>query len=227
MFSVSRGRLAVSFYCLLAVLFLSCSLAFAQKITGDISGSITDSSGAVVPKVTITAQHTGTGVTRTTTTSSSGNYTLLELAIGDYKVTASAQGFKTVVRNATVSAGAVTPSDFTLQIGERSRPSKWRARRRWSSCLPTTTTTSTRQDRIRSSERARPEFCVGHYSRRAARPGGGFSAVSINGSRTSRTTTSSMAFTTTTATMATRPLGPARSRRHSSADLFLRKRFRS
>ena len=118
MFSVSRGRLAVSFYCLLAVLFLSCSLAFAQKITGDISGSITDSSGAVVPNVTITAQHTGTGVTRTTTTSSSGNYTLPELPIGTYKVTAKAQGFKTLVQQTEVVAGGVTHADFKLPVGQ-------------------------------------------------------------------------------------------------------------
>ncbi|MFY9558856.1 MAG: TonB-dependent receptor [Terriglobales bacterium] len=107
-----------------AVRFLSLAFAFssallAQTITGTISGDVTDSTGAVVPGATITAQNIGTSETRTATTTGTGSYRIPDLAIGKYKVSASAQGFKTVVRTAEVATGAVTHSDFALQVGQR------------------------------------------------------------------------------------------------------------
>ena len=56
---------------------------------------------------------------RTATTSNSGSYRIPELPIGEYKVTATSQGFKTVVRTAQVATGAVTHADFALQVGQR------------------------------------------------------------------------------------------------------------
>jgi hypothetical protein len=92
----------------------------AQRITGDISGNVTDTTGAVVPGATVTATSPGTGATRTGTTSGDGNYRLPELAIGLYKVTASAQGFKTVVQSVDILAGAVVQANFKLTVGQRS-----------------------------------------------------------------------------------------------------------
>jgi hypothetical protein len=100
-------------------LLLACSALFAQKITGDIEGNVTDSSGAVVPGATVTVQSTGTGLVRTVTASSSGSFRIPDLAIGSYKLTATMQGFKTSVRTADVATGAVTHADFVLQVGER------------------------------------------------------------------------------------------------------------
>ena len=114
-----RGlRFVLSF---VVVLVLLASLpALAQKITGDISGDVTDSSGAVVPNATVTADNLGTNQSRTITTSNSGNYRITDLAIGKYKVTASAQGFKTVVQNAEVLAGSVVHADFKLSVDRKS-----------------------------------------------------------------------------------------------------------
>src|SRR5437660_12486232 len=102
-----RGlRFVLSF---VVVLVLLASLpAVAQKITGDISGDVTDASGAVVPNVTVTAQNVGTGLSRTATTTSTGSFRIPELPIGTYKVSATAAGFKTTVQNTDVLAGAVT-----------------------------------------------------------------------------------------------------------------------
>src|SRR3954467_1865277 len=93
---------------ILVFLVLLCpTLLLAQKITGDIAGDVTDSSGAVVPNATVTAVSAATGLTRTVTTSGSGSYRLPELPIGSYKVSSEAQGFKTAVQSLEVSAGAV------------------------------------------------------------------------------------------------------------------------
>src|SRR5579862_692430 len=105
------------------LLFVSLSLGspvFAQKITGDISGVVTDSSGAVVPNVAVTAENLGTKLTRTANTNESGSYRINDLAIGTYRVAVSLSGFKTTQRNVDVSAGSLTTSNFSLQVGQRS-----------------------------------------------------------------------------------------------------------
>lgn len=91
----------------------------AQKITGDITGVVTDPSGAAVPKATVTAENAATKFTRTTASSDTGVYRLAELPPGMYKLSVTAQGFKTTVRDAQVAIGQITDSDFSLQIGDR------------------------------------------------------------------------------------------------------------
>jgi len=90
----------------------------AQKITGDISGTVQDASGAVVKDAKITATNVGTNETRSAVTSDSGYYRLLELPPGKYKISVTAQGFKTTTRDADVAISLVTQSDFQLQPGQ-------------------------------------------------------------------------------------------------------------
>ena len=90
-----------------------------QRITGDIAGEVTDSTGAVLPNVTVTAVNTGTNLSRSGVTSDTGAFRIPELPIGTYKVTASAEGFKSAVQTANVQAGAVNPANFKLTIGQR------------------------------------------------------------------------------------------------------------
>jgi hypothetical protein len=89
----------------------------AQKITGDISGTVQDTTGAVVRDVKVTASNTATAETRSANTSDSGFYRILELPPGTYKVTATAPGFKTSVRDVQVALSLVTQSDFRLEPG--------------------------------------------------------------------------------------------------------------
>jgi Carboxypeptidase regulatory-like domain/TonB dependent receptor/TonB-dependent Receptor Plug Domain len=103
----------------LFVLGLMASLpVLAQKITGDISGTVQDTTGAVVKDTKVTAINGATGETRSANTSDSGFYRILELPPGTYKVTATAPGFKTSAREVQVAIASVTQSDFQLQPGQ-------------------------------------------------------------------------------------------------------------
>ena len=112
----SCTRRAVSVFVLCCFLFTLPVLA--QKITGDISGTVTDNSGAVVKDAKIVAVNTATGETRSAMSSDAGFYRILELPPGNYKVTITAQGFKTTTRDAQVALALVTTSDFQLQVGQ-------------------------------------------------------------------------------------------------------------
>src|SRR5581483_11410657 len=158
---------------------------FAQKITGDIAGDVSDSTGALLPNVTVTVQSTETGLSRSTTTSASGSYRVPELPIGPYKVTAGAQGFKTLVQNAQVQAGAVSHADFKLSVGERTETIEVQG------TAPLVDLSSNNNNfvdnlKIESVPLNGRDFnsllAITPGVQRA--PGGGFLAISINGSRT-------------------------------------------
>ncbi len=70
----------------------------AQVDTGSITGTVTDSSGAVVPSAKVTLTNEGTGASLTVNTGNDGTYTFSPVRIGSYKIDASAQGFKTVTQ---------------------------------------------------------------------------------------------------------------------------------
>ena len=93
--------------------------AHAQKITGEITGTVADPSGAALPGTTVTALCTGTGLTRTAVTESDGGYRLPELPVCVYRVSVTMQGFKTTNRDVQVAVSNVTKADFKLQIGEK------------------------------------------------------------------------------------------------------------
>ncbi|MGB7586443.1 MAG: carboxypeptidase regulatory-like domain-containing protein [Terriglobales bacterium] len=79
------------------ILLLIPALCPAQEATGRIAGTITDSTGAVIPGVEVTVTNTATQVSRNTTTGHDGYYQVLALPIGNYTVTAEHAGFRTVV----------------------------------------------------------------------------------------------------------------------------------
>jgi len=106
---------------LVLVLFAVTALGFGQAISvngGAIQGSITDSSGAVVPNVSVTIKGTDTGSTRTLTTDSSGYYSVGPLNPGNYAVTVTARGFQTLTVNTVVKTGTVTSGSFKLSVGQ-------------------------------------------------------------------------------------------------------------
>lgn len=93
--------------------------AYAQKITGDISGTVTDSNGSIVLGANVDAECTTTGLKRASLTDSAGGYRLAEMPICVYKVSAGLQGFKTTSRTVQVAVNALTKADFVLQLGAR------------------------------------------------------------------------------------------------------------
>src|SRR5437870_1668799 len=97
---------------------LGTPVIFAQGGTATILGTVRDTSGALIPGVSITIKHTDSGLTRTVTSSETGNYTAPALPVGPYEVTAMIPGFKQQVRsgiNLVVGQQAVV--DLTLEVG--------------------------------------------------------------------------------------------------------------
>src|SRR5581483_9347918 len=85
--------------CFLSVLILPLSIAaWAQGGRGGISGLVSDTSGAVIPNASVTLTDAATGNKLTTTSSGAGLYSFVSLAPGTYEITATAQGFDTIVQ---------------------------------------------------------------------------------------------------------------------------------
>ena len=82
-----------NFACALATILAGFSVS-AQQITGDLRGTVSEASGAVVQAATVSAKQVETGLTRTTMTDHSGSYVLVELPVGHYRLEVSAKGFQ-------------------------------------------------------------------------------------------------------------------------------------
>src|SRR5438067_2944328 len=85
---------ALMFTIVLLIYPLLCANAWAQA-TAQISGTVRDQSGAVLPGVEVTATQTETGISRTTVTNETGSYVLPNLALGPYRLEAALSGFRT------------------------------------------------------------------------------------------------------------------------------------
>jgi Carboxypeptidase regulatory-like domain len=102
------------------VLILSAQPALAQG-TADLVGRVTDTSGAVLPGVMVTAENVATNVDRTTITSETGDYTLNLLPIGAYTVKIELAGFRTYTTRITLATGDRARVDTQMQVGEISQ----------------------------------------------------------------------------------------------------------
>jgi hypothetical protein len=107
-----------SIYGLLSILLLMASIAWSQTIiTGGISGTVTDSSGATVEGASVTLKNAANGESQAQVTSASGIYQFALLKPGDYTVTVSRDGFKTASQKVTVQLGQIAPSSVSLELG--------------------------------------------------------------------------------------------------------------
>jgi hypothetical protein len=90
----------------------------AQVASGTIVGTVRDSSGAIVPGVTVTCKNVDTGVARMVVAGELGNYTIPALPVGTYDLEATISGFRTEVRKGVaVTVGASVDVSFTLTVG--------------------------------------------------------------------------------------------------------------
>jgi carboxypeptidase family protein len=97
---------------------VSAAAAWAQLSTAQLSGRITDPSGAVLPGVTVTVTQTDTGLARTVVTNENGTYVLPNLPTGPYRLEAMLQGFRTYSQTGIVLQVAATPEiNVALAIG--------------------------------------------------------------------------------------------------------------
>jgi len=98
----------------------TATVALAQ-LTGQITGTITDPSGSVVPTANIAVVNEQTGIKREAQTNQSGIYTVPLLQPGKYRVTVEAQGFRNVTRDGVELEVAQTAAlNFTLEVGAAS-----------------------------------------------------------------------------------------------------------
>ena len=90
----------------------------AQSVHGTLAGVVTDQTGAVIQGAKVNVINTASGSTYNATTTSSGLFRLEDVALGEYDITVTANGFKTSVTKAVlVQIGTVASIDITLQPG--------------------------------------------------------------------------------------------------------------
>lgn len=103
----------------LIVLLFASTLVIAQTFRGGIQGTVEDNSGAVVTGAKVTVTNTGTGLTRSAETDSTGNFYFAELPLGLYDVTVTKEGFRTSnTKGVEVTVSNIVRADVKLQPGQ-------------------------------------------------------------------------------------------------------------
>ncbi len=113
--ALTKGRIVA---CLVSL--VSASVMWGQVETGQITGAITDPSGAAVASASVKAVNIANGAERSTTSNGSGIYAFPNLEPGVYDVTFAASGFSTVKEKITLSVGQKLGVDIKLQVGAAS-----------------------------------------------------------------------------------------------------------
>ena len=103
------------------LLFAAPLTLLAQSDTGSVDGRIFDQQKAGIPGVTVTAKNVATGLTRTTTSGTTGSYHFGSLPAGTYDITAELQGFSMQVRKGiVVQVSSPSTADITMTVGNLS-----------------------------------------------------------------------------------------------------------
>src|SRR5438132_9517033 len=106
-------------YVFALVLILAFSAALWAQSTAQISGTVTDPSGARLPGVEVTATQTGTGQVRTAVSNETGSYVLPSLQVGPYRLSAALPGFRMFVQTGiTLEVNANPVINVTLEVGQ-------------------------------------------------------------------------------------------------------------
>src|ERR1700751_2841964 len=101
----------------LLCLFLTCAASAQTIVTGGISGTVTDPTGAIVPDATLTLTSATTGDTFSTTSTSTGGYSFSLLKPGEYTLVVKKDGFKTSSRKVTVLLGQNSTINIAMELG--------------------------------------------------------------------------------------------------------------
>src|SRR2546423_1926035 len=101
------------------VLLLTAAAAFAQGVSGTITGEIRDPNGALVPNAKVTARNTGTNAETVVNTTGEGVYLFPALPTGQYVISVEAPGFrKTTTQPQNLSVSDNLRLDLTLELGQ-------------------------------------------------------------------------------------------------------------
>lgn len=101
----------------IALLSMTC-LMWSQAETGQITGTVTDATGAVVPGATVKVTGTSTGTERIETSSKNGDFTIANLLPEEYEVSVNAPGFSTYRQKVVVTVGQKLGLDVKMQVGQ-------------------------------------------------------------------------------------------------------------
>jgi hypothetical protein len=117
--TISRATIArLAVLCFISALLFVTSATAQIAGTGNIQGTVTDSSGAVVPNASVTLTNQATQVKRTTTSNSAGSYIFPGIPIGTYRLEVTAPGFKSYAQNGIVlEVGSNIGVDASLTVG--------------------------------------------------------------------------------------------------------------
>jgi hypothetical protein len=102
---------------LVVAAMMAPSLMAQSLVSGDLTGTVTDPSGAVLSGATVMLKSDATGQTRTTTTGSNGNYRFSLLPPGNYTVSVNMQGFSKSETKASVNIGQASIADIKMSVG--------------------------------------------------------------------------------------------------------------
>ena len=118
--SGKAGRAVSQFLCVVSVIAALGSLSVAQVDRAGLNGTVTDSSGSVLPQTHIVAVQNSTGLRREATTSPSGSFDIPELPVGVYTITFEHEGFKSLTFVDVVEVIGLTRTlDATLPVSGR------------------------------------------------------------------------------------------------------------
>lgn len=113
----TKERFSILALSLLMCLSLLAGQVSGQAVYGSVFGTVTDQSGAAVPGAKVVITNTGTNLSVTTQTNSSGNFTQTRLSPGSYRLRVEASGFKAAVLDVVVNVDRATESNVSLQTG--------------------------------------------------------------------------------------------------------------
>lgn len=114
--SIFPFRLTIAFACV--ALVMVPGWISAQTVNSTLQGRVLDSTGAAIPGASVTAVNAATGLTRSVTAGTGGEYQIESLPAGDYTVNAEKQGFQKLGKKIHLDLGASGNLDFALGVGQ-------------------------------------------------------------------------------------------------------------
>jgi hypothetical protein len=107
------------FLTLIAIIAWSTLATLAQSISGNLTGTVYDPSGATVANAKVTVRNEATGVENSTVSTSAGQYTVPNLPAGSYTITATAAGFtQAQLKGVSVALNQTVTSNIHLEVGQ-------------------------------------------------------------------------------------------------------------
>ncbi|HEY6373170.1 MAG TPA: carboxypeptidase-like regulatory domain-containing protein, partial [Candidatus Sulfotelmatobacter sp.] len=109
--------------CVLPLFLVLASAACLAQSTnsGDIRGTVSDSTGALIPGVTVTVANVDTGVSKDFTTNQDGLYDTSSIVVGSYRITFAREGFERLVRGPVSLQVGTTTVNAELKVGATSQ----------------------------------------------------------------------------------------------------------